>query len=45
MEADRKAMPGDTNIGSGPHFQERITYKVGSKVIFLLVTYSIPWNC
>jgi centromere protein O len=36
MEADRKAMPGDTNIGSGPHFQERITYKVGSKVICCL---------
>lgn len=34
MEADRKAMPVDSNIVSGPHFQERITYKVGSKVIF-----------
>jgi len=34
MEADRKAMPVDSNIVSAPHFQERITYKVGSKVIF-----------
>nr|XP_023887985.1 uncharacterized protein LOC112000107 [Quercus suber]POE66768.1 hypothetical protein CFP56_63911 [Quercus suber] len=36
MEADRKAMPVDSNIVSGPHFQERITYKVGSKVICCL---------
>jgi hypothetical protein len=36
MEADRKALPGDANIAPGPHFQEKITYKVGSKVIFLV---------
>ncbi|KAK4558756.1 hypothetical protein RGQ29_008148 [Quercus rubra] len=36
MEADRKAMPVDSNIVSAPHFQERITYKVGSKVICCL---------
>lgn len=37
MELDRKAMPGDANMSSGPHFQERITYKVGSKVIILIL--------
>ncbi|KAF7830190.1 centromere protein O [Senna tora] len=31
MEADRKAMPGDANIMACP--QERITYKIGNKVI------------
>ncbi|XP_024031511.1 uncharacterized protein LOC21385872 [Morus notabilis] len=36
MELDRKAMPGDANMSSGPHFQERITYKAGSKVICCL---------
>ncbi|KAH7524270.1 hypothetical protein FEM48_Zijuj06G0101600 [Ziziphus jujuba var. spinosa] len=36
MEADRKAMPGDANILAAPHFQEKITYKVGSKVICCL---------
>ena len=32
MEADRKALPRETNT-AGPHCQEKITYKVGSKVI------------
>ncbi|XP_041022450.1 uncharacterized protein LOC121263557 isoform X3 [Juglans microcarpa x Juglans regia] len=36
MEADRKTMPGDTNMVLGPHFQEKTTYKVGSKVICCL---------
>lgn len=35
MEADRKTMPGDTNMVPGPHFQEKTTYKVRSKVRFL----------
>lgn len=34
MEVDRKAMVRDVNMLQGPHFQERITYKVGDKVIF-----------
>lgn len=43
MEADRKAMPGDINMVPGPHFQEKITYKVGSKVVFLVtsICYSL----
>lgn len=36
MEADRKALPGDANIAPVPHFLEKITYKVGSKVICCL---------
>ncbi|XP_018836220.1 uncharacterized protein LOC109002785 isoform X1 [Juglans regia] len=36
MEADRKTMLGDTNMVPGPHFQEKTTYKVGSKVICCL---------
>ncbi|KAG7965841.1 hypothetical protein I3843_08G020600 [Carya illinoinensis] len=36
MEADRKTMPGDTNMVPGPHFQEKTTYKVRSKVICCL---------
>lgn len=32
MEAERRAMPGDTNILAGSDFQEKIIYKVGSKV-------------
>ena len=35
MEVDRKAMPGDANMLAGPHVQEKITYKAGSKVIIL----------
>lgn len=34
MEVDRKAMARDVNMLHSPHFQERITYKVGDKVIF-----------
>lgn len=46
MEADRKAMPGDANILAAPHFQEKITYKVGSKVIFGHVCFmNIKWLC
>lgn len=43
MEADRKALPGDANIAPVPHFLEKITYKVGSKVIFLVneIFYSL----
>lgn len=33
MEVDRKAMAGDVNMLSGPQIQEKITYKVGNKVI------------
>ncbi|KAJ7958652.1 Centromere protein O [Quillaja saponaria] len=36
MEADRKATAGDNNILAGPHFEEKITYKVGNKVICCL---------
>ncbi|KAI3412918.1 uncharacterized protein J3R85_016741, partial [Psidium guajava] len=36
MEADRKAMAGDTTFSSGTHIQEKITYKVGNKVICCL---------
>ncbi|XP_030483502.1 uncharacterized protein LOC115700075 isoform X3 [Cannabis sativa] len=36
MEADRKAMSGDTNDLASPLVQEKITYKVGSKVICCL---------
>ncbi|XP_058199244.1 uncharacterized protein LOC131314547 isoform X2 [Rhododendron vialii] len=36
MEAERKAMPGDTDILPGLHFHEKITYKVGTKVICCL---------
>ncbi|KAK9946771.1 hypothetical protein M0R45_012217 [Rubus argutus] len=36
MEVDRKAMARDVNMLHGPHFQERITYKVGDKVICCL---------
>uniref|UniRef100_A0A2P2KT27 Centromere protein O n=1 Tax=Rhizophora mucronata TaxID=61149 RepID=A0A2P2KT27_RHIMU len=36
MEADRKAMSGDTNMMPSHHFEEKITYKVGSKVICCL---------
>ncbi|POO03826.1 Centromere protein O [Trema orientale] len=41
MEVDRKAMPGDAmpgdaNVSAGPPFQEKVTYKVGSKVICCL---------
>ncbi|XP_038711399.1 uncharacterized protein LOC120005686 isoform X2 [Tripterygium wilfordii] len=36
MEADKKAMSGDSNMMPGPHFQEKITYKVGNKVICCL---------
>lgn len=47
MEADRKAvpgntvpgdaMPGDANVLPSPHHQEKITYKVGNKVIILWI--------
>lgn len=33
MEADRKAVPGEANVLAGPHVQEKITYKVGNKVL------------
>ncbi|KAF4358962.1 hypothetical protein F8388_015009 [Cannabis sativa] len=36
MEADRKAMSGDTNDLASPLVQEKVTYKVGSKVICCL---------
>lgn len=36
MEAERKAMPGDTDILPGLHFHEKITYKVGTKVSIIL---------
>lgn len=36
MEADRKSMAGDTTISSGTYIQEKITYKVGNKVICCL---------
>ncbi|KAJ7966052.1 Centromere protein O [Quillaja saponaria] len=36
MEADRKAMAGDTNQLAGPHSEENISYKVGNKVICCL---------
>ncbi|XP_022730923.1 uncharacterized protein LOC111285638 isoform X3 [Durio zibethinus] len=36
MEADRKATSGDTNSIPTSHFQERITYRIGSKVICCL---------
>ncbi|GMN39829.1 hypothetical protein TIFTF001_009065 [Ficus carica] len=36
MEVDRKAMPGDVNMLAGPHVQEKITYKAGSKLICCL---------
>ena len=36
MEADRKAMSGDTNNMPTSHFQEKVTYRVGSKVICCL---------
>lgn len=34
MEADRKAMPGDTDMSTASHVQEKNTYIFGSKVIF-----------
>ncbi|KAK9284810.1 hypothetical protein L1049_023987 [Liquidambar formosana] len=36
MEADRKAMPGETSMLVDAHFQGKTTYKVGSKVICCL---------
>ncbi|GMP87857.1 hypothetical protein CsSME_00040064 [Camellia sinensis var. sinensis] len=36
MEVERKAMQGDANILPGLHFHEKITYKVGTKVICCL---------
>ncbi|XP_062098526.1 uncharacterized protein LOC133804375 isoform X2 [Humulus lupulus] len=36
MEVDRKAISGDTNDLASPLVQEKITYKVGSKVICCL---------
>ncbi|KAH7573974.1 hypothetical protein JRO89_XS03G0233800 [Xanthoceras sorbifolium] len=36
MEADRRAMQGETNLLGGSHSQEKITYKVGTKVISCL---------
>lgn len=39
MEADRKAMPGDTNMSAATHFQEKTTYIFGSKVIFREVCF------
>ncbi|XP_065850274.1 uncharacterized protein [Euphorbia lathyris] len=33
MEADRKAMSGDSSLMPAEHFEEKITYRVGSKVI------------
>ncbi|XP_031276501.1 uncharacterized protein LOC116134965 [Pistacia vera] len=36
MEADRRAMPVDANIPADSDFQEKITYKVGNKVICCL---------
>ncbi|XVE97252.1 hypothetical protein REPUB_Repub03eG0004500 [Reevesia pubescens] len=36
MEADRKATSGDTNNMQTSHFQEKITYRVGNKVICCL---------
>ncbi|PRQ27404.1 putative centromere protein O [Rosa chinensis] len=36
MEVDRKAMARDVSTLHSPHFQERITYKVGDKVICCL---------
>ncbi|KAI5354754.1 hypothetical protein PRUPE_1G460400 [Prunus persica] len=36
MEVDRKAMAGDVNMLPGPQIQEKITYKVGNKVICCL---------
>ncbi|KAA8525911.1 hypothetical protein F0562_007989 [Nyssa sinensis] len=36
MEAERKAMSGDTNMMPGLHFHENITYKVGTKMICCL---------
>lgn len=32
MEVERRAMPGDANVLADSDFQEKITYKVGSKV-------------
>lgn len=43
MEVDRKAMPGDVNMLAGPHVQEKITYKAGSKVIILEVFVDRRW--
>lgn len=39
MEAERKAMPGDTDILPGLHFHEKITYKVGTKVSIIGITF------
>ncbi|KAH9760094.1 Centromere protein O [Citrus sinensis] len=36
MEVERRAMPGDANVLADSDFQEKITYKVGSKVICCL---------
>ncbi|TXG62364.1 hypothetical protein EZV62_013727 [Acer yangbiense] len=36
MEADRRAMLGEANLLAGSHSQEKITYKVGTKVICCL---------
>ncbi|KAJ8763790.1 hypothetical protein K2173_003572 [Erythroxylum novogranatense] len=36
MEADRKAMSGDTNMMPNQHSDEKITFKVGSKMICCL---------
>ncbi|XP_039004959.1 centromere protein O-like isoform X2 [Hibiscus syriacus] len=36
MEADRKATSGDTNNIPTSHFQEKVTYRVGNKVICCL---------
>lgn len=36
MEADRKAMPSQASMPLDPHFEAKITYKIGNKVICCL---------
>lgn len=43
MEADRKAMPVDANVMPAHHFEEKITYRVGTKVIFSLSNRHDMW--
>lgn len=45
MEAERKAMPGDTDSLPCLHFHEKITYKVGTKVSNIEILFTLSSDC